>query len=79
MNLLETSQETSTQRFIDIYNNLKSQGALDEEQIFEASLDVLAEQTKTYNPTKSRDKDVRLQQEETKNTPNAINIKNLFD
>lgn len=33
--------KTQTQEFIDIYKNLKEQGPLDEEKIFETALDLL--------------------------------------
>lgn len=44
MNLLDKKRETQAQQFIKIYENLKSQGALDDERIFETSVEVLQQQ-----------------------------------
>lgn len=44
INLIDRKRETQTQQFIKIYQGLKSQGALDEEKIFETSVDLLQQQ-----------------------------------
>ncbi|XP_005181592.2 small ribosomal subunit protein mS23 [Musca domestica] len=44
VSLFDRQRKTQTQQFIQIYQGLKSQGALDEEKIFETSLDLLQEQ-----------------------------------
>lgn len=41
INFADHKAETKTQKFISLYNNLKSQGALDEEKIFEIALEQL--------------------------------------
>lgn len=41
INLSDTSYETKTKKFIKLYNNLISQGALDEEKIFEVAVEQL--------------------------------------
>lgn len=41
INFADHSAETKTQKFISLYNNLKAQGALDEEKIFEIALEQL--------------------------------------
>lgn len=44
INLFDKQRETQSQQFIKIYQGLKSQGALDEEKIFETSVDLLQQQ-----------------------------------
>lgn len=41
MNFSDNLYETKTKKFIKLYNNLKSQGALDEEKIFEVAVEQL--------------------------------------
>ncbi|XP_073823236.1 mitochondrial ribosomal protein S23 [Musca autumnalis] len=43
VSLYDRQRKTQSQQFIQIYQGLKSQGALDEEKIFETSLDLLQE------------------------------------
>lgn len=38
-NLTDTSRKTQTQEFIEMYTNLKAEGALDDERIFEVALE----------------------------------------
>ena len=44
ISLFDRKRETQTQQFIKIYQGLKAQGALDEEKIFETSVDLLQQQ-----------------------------------
>ncbi|XP_013097958.1 small ribosomal subunit protein mS23 [Stomoxys calcitrans] len=44
ISMFDRRRETQTQQFIKIYQGLKSQGALDEEKIFETSMDLLQQQ-----------------------------------
>lgn len=44
ISLFDRKRETQTQQFIKIYQGLKSQGALDEEKIFETSVELLQQQ-----------------------------------
>lgn len=46
INFRDHKAETKTQKFISLYNNLKAQGALDEEKIFEVALEQLKSTTK---------------------------------
>lgn len=41
---MDNRRSTQSQQFVQIYQNLKSQGALDEQRIYETALDLLAEQ-----------------------------------
>lgn len=41
INLSDQKYESKTKRFISLYNNLKSQGALDDEKVFEVALEQL--------------------------------------
>lgn len=55
--LTDTRRKTRTQEFIDIYNNLKAQGPLDEEKIFEVAM----EQLESNKPEESsRDDSITL-------------------
>lgn len=45
---LSSSRQTETQMFIEIYNKLKNQGALSEDKIFEASLELLQEKLQQF-------------------------------
>lgn len=38
-NITDISRKTQTQEFIEIYTNLKAEGALDDEKIFEVALE----------------------------------------
>lgn len=44
INLYDNKRNTQSQQFVQIYENLKSQGALDDQRIYETALDLLAEQ-----------------------------------
>ncbi|XP_023293545.2 probable 28S ribosomal protein S23, mitochondrial [Lucilia cuprina] len=44
INLFDRKRETQSQHFIKIYQGLKSQGALDEEKIFETSVELLQQE-----------------------------------
>ncbi|KAH8279693.1 hypothetical protein KR054_001693 [Drosophila jambulina] len=44
INLLDHRRTTQSQHFVHIYQDLKSQGALDEQRIYDTALDLLAEQ-----------------------------------
>lgn len=47
LNLLDHSRKTQTQEFIEIYNNLKNEGALDEDKIMEVGKSMLEDKLKT--------------------------------
>ncbi|XP_065076159.1 small ribosomal subunit protein mS23 [Ochlerotatus camptorhynchus] len=42
-NLADTRNKTATQHFVEIYQNLQQQGALDEEKVFETAQELLDE------------------------------------
>lgn len=44
ISLFDNKRHTQSQQFVQIYENLKSQGALDDQRIYETALDLLAEQ-----------------------------------
>lgn len=53
INLQDTNFKTKTQTFIEIYNKLKAQGALDDEKVFETSKDLLQQELEEqYNKNK---------------------------
>lgn len=49
--LSDTKYKTRTQRFIDNFNNLKNEGALDEEKIFETALEQLNQKSLSERKT----------------------------
>jgi small subunit ribosomal protein S23 len=84
--LKDTQNKTQTQLFIEIYRKLQTQGALDDEKIFETALEML--------PDKMNELKVEREQNWTKEPPNllsnfkdavskttpapSINIKDIF-
>ncbi|XP_016989679.1 probable 28S ribosomal protein S23, mitochondrial [Drosophila rhopaloa] len=44
ISLFDNRRSTQSQQFVQIYQDLKAQGALDEQRIYETALDLLAEQ-----------------------------------
>ncbi|XP_062140428.1 small ribosomal subunit protein mS23 [Drosophila sulfurigaster albostrigata] len=44
ISLTDHRRNTQSQQFVQLYENLRSQGALDEQRIYETTLDLLAEQ-----------------------------------
>ncbi|KAH8335948.1 hypothetical protein KR074_012585 [Drosophila pseudoananassae] len=44
ISLLDNRRSSQSQQFVQIYQNLKTQGALDDQKIYETALDLLAEQ-----------------------------------
>lgn len=56
-NIVDTSRKTQTQEFIEMYNNLRAQGALDDEKIFEIALEQLADKRQ---PQEHREEPIRL-------------------
>ncbi|XP_017483292.1 PREDICTED: probable 28S ribosomal protein S23, mitochondrial [Rhagoletis zephyria] len=59
INLLDTKRKTQTQNFIEIYQNLKSQNPLDEEKLYETSVEMLGEQSRAPNAEGGTDTAVR--------------------
>lgn len=82
-NLFDTKHRTQTQHFIDTYNHIRNQGALDETQIFESAVDVLKDklsqeydnQPKEYVGLLNSFSEAKTSA--TTATPN-IDIKNIF-
>ncbi|XP_055843940.1 probable 28S ribosomal protein S23, mitochondrial [Episyrphus balteatus] len=58
INLADTKRETNTQQFIAIYNNLKSQGALDEEKILETAKQLLDEKLASRRASNTTESEV---------------------
>ncbi|XP_030376927.1 probable 28S ribosomal protein S23, mitochondrial [Scaptodrosophila lebanonensis] len=50
INLFDHKRSTQSQQFIQIYEDLKTQGALDDQRIYETALDLLAEQRQQSRP-----------------------------
>ncbi|EDW11915.1 probable 28S ribosomal protein S23, mitochondrial [Drosophila mojavensis] len=50
ISLFDHKRRTQSQEFVQIYDQLKSQGALDEQRIYETALDLLAEQRQKSQP-----------------------------
>lgn len=48
--MFDNKRHTQSQQFVQIYENLKSQGALDDQRIYETALDLLAEQRRQSRP-----------------------------
>lgn len=65
MNLFDHSRKTQTQEFIDIYNNLKAEGALDEEKIMEVGKSMLEDKLKTRREEAIAGSEARSASEQT--------------
>ncbi|XP_053658165.1 28S ribosomal protein S23, mitochondrial [Anopheles marshallii] len=52
VNLLDTNNLTPTQQFIGIYQNLSTQGALDEQKVYEIAIDLLEDQMRQQRADK---------------------------
>jgi len=50
ISLFDQKRGTQSQQFVQIYENLRSQGALDEQRIYDTALDLLAEQRQMSRP-----------------------------
>ncbi|XP_023172256.1 28S ribosomal protein S23, mitochondrial [Drosophila hydei] len=50
ISLFDQKHRTQSQQFLQIYDQLKSQGALDDQRIYETALDLLAEQRQKSQP-----------------------------
>ncbi|XP_061387795.1 small ribosomal subunit protein mS23 [Musca vetustissima] len=64
VSMFDRQRKTQSQQFIQIYQGLKSQGALDEEKIFETALDLLQEQRAQMRQDAQQAKDMDLGLEE---------------
>ena len=85
VNLLDTKTKTTAQNFVEIYNDLKSQGALDEEQIFSTALNLLEPRTNKQHVehTSPSQEDKNTEEKDSaqydQHASSNINIKKLFD
>uniref|UniRef100_U5EFL6 Small ribosomal subunit protein mS23 n=1 Tax=Corethrella appendiculata TaxID=1370023 RepID=U5EFL6_9DIPT len=89
-NLNDHKLQTQTQLFIDIYKNLKSQGALSEEKIFETAQELFEEKWKENRPQQQRDSFISDNQQYAKSNlvseftqakssvTSQVNIKDIF-
>ncbi|XP_050081528.1 28S ribosomal protein S23, mitochondrial [Anopheles aquasalis] len=66
VNLADFSNRTATQQFIDIHRDLSTQGALDEEKVFETALDLLEDKMRQQREKRAATTEVA---EETVKTP----------
>ncbi|XP_055390083.1 probable 28S ribosomal protein S23, mitochondrial [Condylostylus longicornis] len=78
INLKDLKSRTQCQQYIDIYNNLKSQGALDEEKIREVAYEMLQDKIKVE--TESNDNVIEnvAHADLNKNSTHVVNVKDLF-
>ncbi|CAD7090638.1 unnamed protein product [Hermetia illucens] len=84
VSLADTSRKSNAQQFIGIYNNLKGQGALDDEKIFETAQEMLKEEIqKRASSGQPGEEEYRESPglvssfSEAKNTA-TVNIKDIF-
>lgn len=66
VNLADFSNRTASQQFIDIHRDLSTQGALDDEKVFEAALDLLEEKMRQQREKRAATTEVA---EESVKTP----------
>ncbi|KAJ6638006.1 28S ribosomal protein S23, mitochondrial [Pseudolycoriella hygida] len=81
VNLQDTNYQTQTQLFIEAYKHVKSQGALDEEQIIEVAQDIVRDKMKERSG--SQKEPVGLVSSFTEATKESnrstVDIKNIFE
>lgn len=80
--LLDTKYSTQTQEFISAYSKIKNQGALDEENIFEAAQEIIKSKFNTQEITNKDDIGLVSSFKDAKNTlstTKSVDIKNIFD
>ncbi|KFB36983.1 AGAP002893-PA-like protein [Anopheles sinensis] len=53
VNLLDNNNRSATQQFIEIYQGLASQGALDEQKVFDTALDLLEDKMRQQREKRS--------------------------
>ncbi|XP_017855258.2 probable 28S ribosomal protein S23, mitochondrial [Drosophila busckii] len=66
ISLFDHKRSTQSQQFVQIYENLRAQGALDEQRIYETALDLLAEQRQQAKGTEAVEES--LEETEAKST-----------
>ena len=85
INLSDSKYQTNCQQFIEIYDNLKEQGPLDEERIIETAKEILQERIKTRLTSSKQEPDPMMYSDlvrkftEAKNSQtDPVNIKDIF-
>ncbi|XP_049547826.1 28S ribosomal protein S23, mitochondrial [Anopheles darlingi] len=68
VNLTDFKNRTASQQFIDIYRDLSTQGALDEQKVFETAVDLLEDKMRQQREKRAATADVA---EESVKTPNV--------
>ncbi|EDX04980.1 probable 28S ribosomal protein S23, mitochondrial [Drosophila simulans] len=66
ISLFDNRRSTQSQQFVQIYQDLKGQGALDEQRIYETALDLLAEQRQQARLEATPEESLPEQDEESK-------------
>ncbi|XP_055534016.1 probable 28S ribosomal protein S23, mitochondrial [Wyeomyia smithii] len=84
VNLADQHSKTATQLFIDIYKNLDTQGALDQERVLEAALEMLEEKMKLQKSVQNAGGAERsyMEQIPSKSTPNVgktVQLQDIFN
>lgn len=77
VNLFDRKRETQTQQFIKIYQGLKSQGALDEQKIFQTAVELLQEQ-RAQAKTDAQESLEDFADSETSEPSNKVNLAKDF-
>uniref|UniRef100_A0A182N705 Small ribosomal subunit protein mS23 n=1 Tax=Anopheles dirus TaxID=7168 RepID=A0A182N705_9DIPT len=83
VNLLDNNNRTPAQHFIEIYQNLSTQGALDEEKVFETAMDLLDDKMRQQRADKKApESGVLEQQPKVANAPEdsgkTVKLQDIF-
>lgn len=70
----DLAHKTVTQKFIELYNKLKNEGALDDEQIYNVAIDLLESEITSNKAVKSE----WSQQTAVKLKDAEVNLKDIF-
>lgn len=83
VNLSDSQNKTQTQLFIEAYKQIASQGALDNEKIFEVAEDIVRDKMKERFESRKESvglvKSFEAATEEQKHPKSMVDIKNIFD
>uniref|UniRef100_A0A182QUL5 Small ribosomal subunit protein mS23 n=1 Tax=Anopheles farauti TaxID=69004 RepID=A0A182QUL5_9DIPT len=63
VNLLDNINRTPAQQFIEIYKNLSSQGALDEEKVYDTAMDLLEDKMRQQRTEKKTSESIVTEQQ----------------
>uniref|UniRef100_A0A182XW93 Small ribosomal subunit protein mS23 n=1 Tax=Anopheles stephensi TaxID=30069 RepID=A0A182XW93_ANOST len=81
-NLLDTNNLTPTQQFIGIYQHLSTQGALDEQKVFETAIDLLEDKMRQQRADKRPAESATVEQVELSSKPEdsgkTVQLQDIF-